>query len=580
MNHLLSKEGQLVSKDRVWQEYPRPDFVRQSYLNLNGEWDFAIQKSKEIPSSFELKILVPFAVESLLSGINHGIEDDDYLVYQRHFVVEQKFIRDITLLHFEAVDYETSVYLNGIHLGDHVGGYIPFSFDVSKVIKKGDNLLQVIVKDDTDNRQTSKGKQSKNRGGMWYTPTSGIWQTVWMESVEAGHVKSAKFTPNIDDKTLTIELDVDQNKYPVETHISTKDNKTTIISIKEPVTVVPFEEIDLWSPEEPNLYTVTFYAGLDQVISYFGFRKISVGQGPFGPVMYLNNQPYFHNGLLDQGYFSDGIMTPPSDKALKNDIIKMKELGFNTLRKHIKFELRRFYFYCDFYGMLVWQDMMSGGAFDKLRMQYMPFIGLDKMKDHTEKGYKIAGRTDSYSREQYEQELTEMIGLLYNHPSIVIWVPFNEGWGQFDSLRITEKIRQLDPTRLIDHASGWFDQGGGDLRSVHIYLKKLKMKVDRHRRPFVLSEFGGYSYQVPDHLFNESNEYGYSKYKSMKEFEDALIALYEEQVIPLLKQGLAGTIYTQVSDVEDETNGLLTYDRKVIKVRPERIKKVMSKLKI
>ena len=224
--------------------------------------------------------------------------------------------------------------------------------------------------------------------------------------------------------------------------------------------------------------------------------------------------------------------------------------------------------------------MMCGGIFDKLRMQYMPFIGLDKMRDDKEKSYKITGRSDAYSREQYELELEGMIRLLYNYPCIVIWVPFNEGWGQFDSLRITEKIRSIDSTRLIDHASGWYDQGGGDLRSVHIYLKKLKMKIDKKGRPFVLSEFGGFSYQVPDHLFNESNEYGYSKYETMKDFEDAFIKVYEEEVIPLLKQGLAGTIYTQVSDVEDETNGLLTYDRKVIKVRPERIKKVMAKLKI
>lgn len=575
LQQLTTVWGEQLS-DTPLQEYPRPQFVRDSYVNLNGRWDYAITKTDKFPIKYDGKILVPFSPESPLSGVNRVLKPNEYLFYRTTFVLTKTFVKDIVLLNFGAVDCISDVYLNGKHLCHHEGGYNAFTVDITEALEETNELI-VKVRDYTDTKYYANGKQSTNRKGMWYTPQSGIWQTVWLESVPAQYIQGLRITPNIDDASVTVEVDLNADE-PVT--VKVLDGKKEVVRADGKGTLklyFPNEVYKLWSPEEPFLYNLRIISRRDKVESYFGMRKFSCEKvGRYHRLM-LNNAPYFHNGLLDQGYYSDGLYTAPSDEALQFDIKQMKELGFNMLRKHIKVEPARWYYHCDRLGMLVWQDMPSGGTKQhKSVTLILPNIGCNRIKDNQ---YGRFSRKSEKSRECFVSEYTEMLDQLYNCVSIAMWVPFNEAWGQFDANKIAQLTKEIDSTRTVDHASGWHDQGGGDINSMHVYFKKVHLNKDRNRA-VCLTEFGGYSYKDMAHSFNPDHTYSYKKFDTLEQFNDGVYRLYERDVIKWIDKGLSATVYTQVSDVEDEVNGLYTYDRKVLKIDPDMMKEINKKIKL
>lgn len=578
MINILTTWGENLDIKNVLPEYPRPQFARSSYFNLNGEWEYAIRNEKENePKNYDGIIIVPFSPESNLSRVGKQLTAKEKLYYKRNFTLPAGFNKGRILLNFGAVDQTCEVKINGNTVGSHDGGYLPFTFDITDFLKEGENLIQVTVVDKLDKDGAAFGKQTMNRGGIWYTATSGIWQTVWIESVPKTYLKSVKITPEYDNSSVLFIADA----------INDAEGTITILNGTEIIasgtfkngaeTRIKLPSFISWSPENPHLYTVKYKYGEDEVESYFGMRKFSIETIDGIPRLILNNKPYFHNGLLDQGYWSDGIYTAPSDEALIYDIKQMKSLGFNMLRKHIKVEPMRWYYHCDKLGMLVWQDAVSGGElpYSAFIIQIFPFgMGHDTISDSH---YGWFHRDSKIGRDNYYRDLKGMIELLYNCPCISTWVPFNEGWGQFDAKKAVELITDLDKTRHIDHASGWHDQKAGDFKSLHIYFKPVTFKKDKIGRPIVLSEFGGYSYAVKDHLAT-TYQFGYAKYESQEKLNDALEKLYTTEIIPQIPNGLSASVYTQVSDVEDEVNGLLTYDRKVCKADPERFRNFTSKL--
>ncbi len=565
-------------------EYPRPQFERSCWQNLNGVYDYYISsRGEKWISDFSGKIIVPFAVESMLSGVEKPLKPSDRLWYQRTFILSDALKGKNILLHFEAVDWQCKVYINKQLVGTHTGGYCGFSFDITQYLLDGENTLTVCVYDPTESGWQQRGKQDNHPHGFWYTATSGIWQTVWLEGVNECHIEKIKTTPDIDRGIVNIKANVSSDEITTLS-LTVFDGVEEIIckdiSLDEDVEIPEFK---LWSPEEPNLYYFTLEIKkdgkiLDSVKSYFGMRKYSFGTDKFGILrLFLNNEPYFQRGLLDQGYWPDGGLTPPCDEAMIFDIKEMKRLGFNMLRKHIKIEPMRWYYHCDRLGMIVWQDMMSGGAYiGDLYAGVLPNLGI-KVKDDN---YKIFNREEKKARDDFKRELGEMIEQLYNVVSIYCWVPFNEGWGQFDALKICNYVKSLDSTRLVDHASGWYDQGGGDIQSMHKYVLPVKMpKLDK-KRAFVITEFGGYQNRVDKHTWSENKTFGlYLKFKNKSTLTNAYKKLYEKQIIPLIDKGLCGTIYTQVSDVENEYNGIYTYDRKVLKIEEDVIKEINNSLK-
>lgn len=568
-------------------EYPRPQMVREdNWVNLNGMFDFAVTDDKaDWCEAYEEKIRVPFAVESCLSGICRRVSAKDRLWYRRSFILPESFNGKRTLLHFGAVDWECKVYVNKAQVGSHIGGYCPFTIDITDALIEGENELVVWVYDPTDEAWQNRGKQASYSHGFWYTSTSGIWQTVWLEAVNESYIKNYKLTPDIDEGVLNIETTVegegtlkikvlDGDEVVAQKEISAKDK-------------VEIADAKLWSPENPFLYDFVLELSKDGKVSdsvkgYFGMRKYSIGEYGGYKRLFLNNEPYFQRGLLDQGYWSDGQLTPPTDEAMIYDIVKMKELGFNMLRKHIKVEPARWYYYCDKYGMLVWQDMISGGK--SLNTVYVgvipnihsflnPIVYLSK-KDNS---YKLQQRERLEWRQQFEAEYEEMIDSLYNCTSICCWVPFNEAWGQFDAKRIGEWTKKKDPTRFCDHASGWYDQKGPDFRSVHKYIMPVILpKYDN--RPIVLSEYGGYSSKIKGHVWNWDKSFGYQMYADKDKLTEAYRKLHEKQIIPNIKNGLSATVYTQVSDVEFEVNGMLTYDRELVKLHEDVVKEINKKM--
>ncbi len=571
---MLTKWGKKLDKDSVLQEYPRPQLVRNSYINLNGAWQYAITAANAVPEAMDGEIIVPFSPECELSGVKRMVQPDELLWYSRSFDIPADFNRGRVLLHFGAVDQIATVYVNGVDVGSHIGGYTSFTFDITDYIKK-ENVLTVKVRDYTDTSYHSRGKQKIKRGGIWYTPQSGIWQTVWLESVCDDYIEALKITPLFDQSAIEVTA---FSNYP-------DSSKECIVRVGDVVahgmanqpihmSMAGFRE---WTPESPYLYDLDIRMGEDCVKSYFAMRKFSVGKDENGlPRLMLNNKPYFHNGVLDQGYWSDGLYTAASDEAYINDILTMKAFGYNTLRKHIKIEPLRFYYHCDRLGMLVWQDMPSGGGKYKTSVIIAPLVGIGSMSD-TEKNYVSFAREDAEGREQYYAELKEMIHQLYNCPCIAMWVPFNEGWGQFDSVKVSELVRSIDDTRTIDHASGWHDQGAGDVESLHIYFRDYKFKPDKLGRVLVLSEFGGYNRRINGHCFNRK-DYGYRRMKNDEEYLKEFCELYREDIAPAYRQGLSAAIYTQLSDVEDELNGLVTYDRAVEKLPAQQIRELFAEL--
>lgn len=576
MKKLYTPFGEKLDKTQPLGEYPRPQLKRDSYLCLNGEWDYAILPKCQHLKDYQGKIIVPFSPECILSGVEKQLTPDDILYYKRKFILEQDFIKERVILHFGAVDYICEIRINGEYAGENKGGYYPFSIDITKLIKNGENEIALKVTDPTDKGVQARGKQTFNRGGIWYTPQSGIWQTVWLESVSDSYIERISITPDIDKDLLKLELFY--NKEIPKATITILDKEKEIL--KKVITgnngEIKFENYELWSPENPYLYTIKIEAADDVVESYFGMRKYSIGKDNKGiPRLMLNNKPYFHNGILDQGYWSDGMYTAPSDEALIYDIKTIKEMGFNMLRKHIKIEPLRWYYHCDRLGVIVWQDMINGGGkYSLFTIGIRPFLG--NVMDDTK--YKAFAREDEQGREEFYTDSKRMIETLYNTVSLAMWVPFNEGWGQFDSKKAYDYYKKLDPSRTIDHASGWHDQGIGDVKSPHIYFTPIKMKRDT--RPFVLSEFGGYSLKTEGHMYNDKKFFGYRKYYNQESYQRAFINLYEKKILPLISQGLCATVYTELSDVEDECNGIVTYDRKIVKLEKKIIKSLNQKLKL
>ena len=535
--------------DTPWQAYPRPQLKRESYLNLNGEWEFtALPESlaRELPVGYDRKILVPFCPESPLSGIQAHHGEDEHLFYRRAFTLPEGFRRGRVLLHFGAVDQYAEVYVNGKQVGSHLGGYEHFSFDITDCLQT-ENTLEVHCTDDLRSRVQPYGKQTLKRGGMWYTPVSGIWQTVWLESVPEVYVNELDIRVTLREATITIKpalsgtVTCEGKHYPLE-------NGVAVIT---PETVVH------WTPETPHLYPFTVEAGTDSFESYFALRTLEVRKVGDYPRLCLNGAPYYFHGLLDQGYWPDGLFTPASPQCYADDILAMKALGFNMLRKHIKVEPDRFYYDCDRLGMVVFQDMVNNGDYSFLRDTVYPTFLSQFMDDR-----KL--HRDEKTREAFLRAMEATVRQLKNHPCICCWTIFNEGWGQFDSTAAYRRLKGLDDSRFIDSTSGWFRGGETDVESLHIYFD-MWHRMKPSDKPIVLSEFGGFTYSAPRHIFNPDKSYGYGTCKTKEELTARLEKIYRERVIPAVKKGLCASVYTQVSDVEDEINGLVTYDRRVVK---------------
>ena len=546
-------------------EYPRPQLKRDSYKSLNGLWDYKITKNPEIPGDFDGKIPVPFSPESELSGINHILQPDEFLFYRLNFSLKDFELKEITILHFLAVDQIAEVYLNGHFLGKHVGGFLPFSFEIQDCVQQDENILIVKVQDLTDSSYHSRGKQKLEHGGIWYTPQSGIYFPVFIESVSKDYIQDIKITPNIDEKEVV--LNVKSSGKTANFHFLNKiseieTNKDVHIKIND-------KNLHLWSPEDPYLYEFEVSTAGDKVSSYFAMRKFSLIKDEKGLTrLALNNKPYFMKGVLDQGYYKDGLLTPKNYDYYVKDIELAKSLGFNMIRKHIKIEIPRWYYECDKRGMIVWQDFVNGGETYKFSTIAFPLIlGIH----HSDTNHKKFCRENGEGRAEAFKEFKDTINYLYNVPSIGLWTIFNEGWGQFDSKMVYEELLKLDNTRLFDHASGWHDQGISDVKSYHVYFKHFKIKKP-DERAMILSEFGGFVLPIEDHqikgkrvykAFDNKNDW-FEKYKETI-FKD---------VIDNIPNGLSATVYTQLSDVEEELNGFITYDREVTKIDPIKIKKI------
>ena len=583
MIQLKTKWGEHIDKEKVLNEYPRPNMVRDSYVNLNGEWEYCINNTEQT-DTYDGKILVPFSPETMLSGVEKIVMPKDYLHYRKTFVLPEGFVKDRVLLHFGAVDQECKVYLNDAFLGEHKGGYLPFYFDVTKALCDGVNILTLCVRDMTEQAPHGRGKQKLNKNipmsSLFYTPQSGIWKTVWMESVPDKYIERVKITPLYDEHAVCVHVMAAACDKAEKVYIRVVDQGQLIAraeGLSNSDIVIPLERFKPWTPDNPHLYDLELAMANDSVESYFGMRKLGVGRDKRGILrFYLNGKPFFFNGVLDQGYWPDGLMTAPSDDALLYDIKKLKKLGFNTIRKHIKIEPERFYYHCDKEGMIVWQDMPNGGGeYNMIFVTYLPNALDCFARGIPDNLYGMFRRADAHGRAQYYEDLSGMVALLYNYPSVAVWVPFNEGWGQFDANKATALIRALDKTRLINEACGWFDQKGGDMYSIHNYLRKLK--VTPKDRVVALTEYGGYAYPVEGHMACEK-EFGYQHYKDKEDLTANYKKLWEEQIYPNLKRGLCSAIYTQTSDIEEEINGLMTYDREEDKLIGKEVRKLNKKL--
>ena len=558
LQELWTPEGEILKNApeiQPWNVYPRPQMKRDNWLNLNGQWDFtAFGGAKQLPGEYDLSIRVPFCPEAPLSGIHGHFPEGTNLCYRRKLTLPEGFHKGRVLLHIGAADQVADVYLNGNEVGHHEGGYESFCFDITEHLTGGENTLEVICRDDLKNQSYPYGKQVKpeKRGGMWYTPVSGIWQTVWLESVPDTYVKKLSIENRGYGVTISVEPKLEGTIHVPELgDFALTEGK---------VTITP-ENPSLWSPENPYLYTFTLEAGEDKLESYFAIRSLEIKKIGKYPRLCLNGKPYFFHGLLDQGYWPEGILTAPAPESYERDILAMKKLGFNTLRKHIKVEPEEFYYQCDKLGMIVWQDMVNNSDYNFLRDTALPTVGIQTLPD---KGL----HRDQLHRTSFLMNAAKTVLQLKNHPSICYWTIFNEAWGQFDSDEVYETFKNWDDTRFIDATSGWFRRKKTDVDSRHVYFKKVKLTGDGVK-PLVLSEFGGKTYKAENHIFNPEKSYGYGGCETLEDLNRAVAALYLEEIVPCVKNGLCAAIYTQVSDVEDEINGLLTYDRRVEKLTAE-----------
>jgi beta-galactosidase/beta-glucuronidase len=549
-------------------EYPRPQLVRTEWLNLNGLWDYALaEKGSSFPSVYDGKILVPYAIESSLSGVQKRVGEHQELWYRRRFSVPGEWKNKNVLLQFGAVDWKAEVWVNDIKVGTHKGGYTPFGFDITPFLRKGEQKLVLKVWDPTDKGYQPRGKQVNEPRGIWYTPVTGIWQTVWIEPVEEAYITHLKTVPNIDGGNITVEATIGGMGSSGIVQVDVLEGGKTIGTGKAAVgqeVLVSVPDARLWSPESPFLYDIEVTLvrtgkTLDAVRSYFGMRKISTARDANGIVrMQLNNRDYFHFGPLDQGWWPDGLYTAPTDEALAYDIVKTRELGYNMIRKHVKVEPARWYYHCDREGILVWQDMPNGDAHPEWqRWSYFDGKELERSAE---------------SEENFRREWKEVMDLTYSNPSVVVWVPFNERWGQFKTEEIVEWTRGYDPSRLVNPASGGNHYDVGDMIDMHNYPEPVMGLFDP-KRVNVLGEYGGIGLVVDDHLWEEGRNWGYVQYKNPEEATDEYVR-YAEKLKELIPYGYSGAVYTQTTDVEIEVNGLMTYDRKKIKLEEERVRKI------
>ena len=579
ITHLFTRWGENIDKTCPLPEYPRPQLKRAEWVCLNGLWEYAIQENEASvePRKYDGEILVPYSPECLLSGVGRQLLPGEVLWYRREVQFDPPEKGKRLLLHFGAVDQKCAVYINGQKAGSHSGGYWPFSFDITDFVSSEKTAITVAVQDDSDRGIEAYGKQKINRGGIWYTAQSGIWQTVWSETVPERHIEQIKITPLCERSEARFEIAFAKaHQASVKVQIFDGERLVSEGCFDTGAFTLPVPNFKYWSPDAPFLYKVIINAGDDEIESYFGMRTFGILKDSDGhPRLSLNGKPLFHTGLLDQGYWSDGMYTPPSDEAMIWEIEEVKKLGFNMLRKHIKIEPLRWYYHCDRLGMLVWQDFVSGGGpYSEFVTRYLPFIGVRLSSDSENKGF---GRANMDGRRLFERDMTRTVNLLFNTVSLSVWVPFNEGWGQFDAKRICDELRAIDNTRAIDHASGWHDQLAGDFASHHVYYKPFRMKDDKHGRIQALTEFGGYSCPSDGHMASDKL-FGYKMYNNKQELNAAIANLYSKEIIPKIKKGLAATVYTQVSDVEEEINGLFTYDRAGIKVDSEVMRGINEEL--
>nr|WP_315176243.1 sugar-binding domain-containing protein [uncultured Flavobacterium sp.] len=557
-----------VNPKQVLPEYPRPIMERKEWKNLNGLWNYAIQEvGKSAPAKYDGQILVPFAVESSLSGVMKEVGAKNELWYNTTFNIESNWKGQNILLHFGAVDWKTEVWLNGVKIGSHTGGYTPFSFDITPFITGTTQQLTVKVWDPSNEGTQPRGKQVKNPEGIWYTPVTGIWQTVWIEPVNKKNITTIKTTPNIDQNVISMKTEVSGASYGDVIEVTVYDDSKTIAtgkaSVGENLEIV-LNNPKLWSPESPFLYKtnvklISNGKVVDQVKSYFAMRKIGSKRDENGVLrMQLNNKDYFQFGPLDQGWWPDGLYTAPTDEALKYDIVKTKELGFNMIRKHVKVEPERWYTHCDELGILVWQDMPSGDE--------QPIWQDKKYFEGTE-----LQRTPK-SEEIYKKEWKAIMDHLYSYPSIVVWVPFNEAWGQFKTVEITEWTKNHDPSRLVNSSSGGNHFQTGDILDLHKYPGPELYLYDA-RRITVLGEYGGIGLPLEGHLWKANDNWGYIKFKNATEVTNEYIK-YAKELKKLVKNGFSAAVYTQTTDVEGEVNGFMTYDRKVDKMDFEKVRTI------
>ena len=565
--------GEQLNPKNVLPEYPRPIMERHEWKNLNGSWNYAITKKGEAaPGNYQGEILVPFAVESSLSGVGKRINEHQELWYQRTFDVPSSWKGKQILLHFGAVDWKADVWVNDVKVGEHTGGFTPFYFDITSALNKGNNQLVVKVWDPADRGEQPRGKQVERPEGIWYTPVTGIWQTVWLEPVAAQHIAHLKTTPDIDKKTVKVEVATNVCS-PDKVEVKVFDGKNLVAKGAAlngvPVELTMPEDVKLWSPESPSLYDmeVTLYKDgkvIDQVKSYTALRKFSTHKDKNGITrLQLNNKDYFQFGPLDQGWWPDGLYTAPTDEALVYDLKKIKDFGYNMVRKHVKVEPARWYTYCDQLGLIVWQDMPNGGRGPAEWQMHKYYDGADAIRS-------------AKSEANYRKEWKEIIDYLYSYPSIGIWVPFNEAWGQFKTPEIAAWTKEYDPSRLVNPASGGNHYTCGDILDLHNYPGPNLYLYDPTRAT-VLGEYGGIGMALKGHLWLADKNWGYVKFNTPEEVTNEYIK-YADHLLELIEKGFSAAVYTQITDVEEEVNGLVTYDRKVIKVDEPKIKAINQKI--
>ena len=538
--------------------HPRPQLRRETWMDLNGKWDFAVQADEKKPEEFGRTILVPYCPESALSGIHNHFPEGSFLFYRRYVRLPEAAAGHRILLHVGAADQALTCYVNGVEIGSHSGGYTAFTMDITRAVREENEIL-LRVRDDLTDTAFPRGKQSLTPGGMWYTPVSGIWQSVWLEWVPETYIQS-------------LDIRADMTEAVLDTGDASLSGTVTVMAPEGNVTlpltggraVFRPETPRLWSPEDPYLYEFEITTGADRVSGYFALRSWDIRNVDGIPRLCVNGKPRFFHGLLDQGYWPDGIYTPPSPDCYRQEILAMKRMGFNTLRKHIKVEPEEFYYQCDKLGMFVFQDMVSNGDYSYLKDTILPTLGFQRKNDRR-------AHPDKRSRQMFLDNMKAQVLQLKNHPCIAMWTIFNEGWGQFDATAAYHTLKALDDSRFVCSCSGWFRGGESDVFSRHIYFGQWH-HLKRTDKPLVLTEFGGICLAVDGHLYNPDKSYGYQSSKDSEDYRKKLLTLYRKHILPAIPKGLCAAIYTQVSDVEEEINGLLTYDRQVTKPDAEEMR--------